>query len=594
MSTPRHGGQSRLSRRHGPSRLQDRHSPYLYISPFFILFALVGLYPLLYSSWVSVHDWHLIGGQGDFVGLRNYVEVLGRERFWRALANTASIFVLSTVPLVAMALALAAVLDARIRARTFWRMGVLLPYVVAPVAVSLIFANMFAEQSGIINALLTGAGLDPVGWHSDRLASHVAIATMVGFRWTGYTTLLLLAAMRSVPRDLYEAALVDGAGRLRQFVSVTVPSIRATIIFVVIITTITGLQVFDEPRMYDIRGYGGSDRQWMTLSLYLYELGYGTEKSLGLAAAVTWILFLLILAVSLVNLAITRRITSGGAHPSAGGGADRRAGRVTYATLGVVLLAAAAPLWYAVLLASSDAATIARNPVPPPVPGGNLLANLERVVTSDVNFFPALWNSAVVGVVTAVSVALFSTLAGYSFAKLDFRGRGPLLVVIIATMAVPTQLSVVPLFILMSRLGWIGDLKSVIVPGLVTAFGVFWMTQYLRDALPTELIEAARVDGCSLHRTFWHIALPTARPAAALLALVTFAGSWTTFFWPYIALGSAEPTLPVALQLLQASYFKDYSMIMAGVVAATIPLVLVFIAAGRHLVSGIMQGAVKG
>ena len=284
----------------------------------------------------------------------------------------------------------------------------------------------------------------------------------------------------------------------------------------------------------------------------------------------------------------------GAAHRAAPGGTDRRPGWVTYAILTVVLLASVAPLWFAVLLASSDPATIARERIPSPLPGGRLLANIQVVLGSDVNFWPALWNSVVVAVITALSVALFSTLAGFSFAKLDFRGRTPLLVFVVATMAVPTQLSVVPLFILMSRFGWIGELKSVIVPGLVTAFGDFWMTQFLRDSLPTELVEAARTDGCSLFRTFWHVALPAARPAAVLLALFTFVGSWTTFFWPYIALGSDNPTLPVALQLLKASYFKDYSMIMAGVVTATIPLVLVFIVAGRHLVSGIMQGAVKG
>ncbi len=139
-----------------------------------------------------------------------------------------------------------------------------------------------------------------------------------------------------------------------------------------------------------------------------------------------------------------------------------------------------------------------------------------------------------------------------------------------------------------------GTLTAVIVPGMVTAFGVFWMTQYLEEALPYELVEAARVDGCSMIRTFWHVALPAARPAAAMLALFTFVGSWTSFFWPFIVLGSGNPTLPVALQLLQASYFKDYSLIMAGVVVSTIPLVLVFIVAGRQLVTGIMQGAVKG
>jgi cellobiose transport system permease protein len=120
------------------------------------------------------------------------------------------------------------------------------------------------------------------------------------------------------------------------------------------------------------------------------------------------------------------------------------------------------------------------------------------------------------------------------------------------------------------------------------------MTQYLEAALPYELIEAARVDGCSMIRTFWHVALPAARPAAAMLALFTFVGSWTAFFWPFIVLRGKNPTLPVALQLLQASYFKDYSLIMAGVVVATVPLILVFVFLGRQLVSGIMQGAVKG
>ncbi|MGM0386129.1 MAG: carbohydrate ABC transporter permease [Actinomycetota bacterium] len=298
-----------------------------------------------------------------------------------------------------------------------------------------------------------------------------------------------------------------------------------------------------------------------------------------------------------VRAARRRLARSDGVAPHRGSAADgtnRRPGWVTYAILAVVLLVSVHPLWFAVQLASSDAATIARNPIPSLIPRGNLLANIEQVLTSDINFWPALWNSVVVAVITSLSVALFSTLAGYSFAKLDFQGRGPLLVFVIATMAVPTQLGVVPLFILMSRLGWIGELRSVIVPGMVTAFGVFWMTQFLRDSLPSELIEAARADGCSMIRTFWHVALPAARPAAAMLALFTFVASWTNFFWPFIALGSSNPTLPVALQLLKASYFKDYSMIMAGVVTATIPLVLVFIVAGRHLVSGIMQGAVKG
>lgn len=189
---------------------------------------------------------------------------------------------------------------------------------------------------------------------------------------------------------------------------------------------------------------------------------------------------------------------------------------------------------------------------------------------------------------------LFSTLASYAFAELKFRGREGLLIFVIATMAIPTQLGVVPLFIVMSRLGWTGSLWAVIVPGMVTAFGVFWMTQYLRDALPDELIEAVRMDGASMLGSFWHVGLPAARPAAVMLALFTFVGTWTNFFWPFIVLDPGNPTLPVALQQLQAAFFVDYSLVLAGVVLSIIPLILVFTFLGKQLVTGIMQGAVKG
>ena len=277
-----------------------------------------------------------------------------------------------------------------------------------------------------------------------------------------------------------------------------------------------------------------------------------------------------------------------------GVGSNRSGGWVTYTILTIVLLISFYPIYYTFLLASSDAPTIAQNPIPSLIPEGNFLDNIQRVLNSDIKFWKALANSVIVAVITSVSVVLFATLAGFSFAKLRFRGRRALLVFVIATMAVPTQLGVVPLFILMSELGWTGKLIAVIVPGMVTAFGVFWMTQYFEEALPFELIEAARVDGCSMIRTFWHVALPAAKPAAAMLALFTFVASWTNFFWPFIVLGSTNPTLPVSLQLLQASYFKDYSLIMAGVVLATIPLIALFIVAGKQLVSGIMAGAVKG
>ncbi|WP_415803567.1 carbohydrate ABC transporter permease, partial [Isoptericola cucumis] len=247
------------------------------------------------------------------------------------------------------------------------------------------------------------------------------------------------------------------------------------------------------------------------------------------------------------------------------------------------------------LLGSSDPVTIAQEAVPQWLPDASLFQQFATVFESDrINFWKALTNSVIIAVVTAASVVLFSTLAGYSFAKLRFRGRGPLLVFVIATMAVPTQLGVIPLYILMSDLDWIGKLQAVIVPGLVTAFGVFWMTQYLSEALPYELIEAARVDGASMIRTFWSVALPAARPAAAMLGLFTFVQQWTNYFWPSIVLNSENPTLPLVVKSLQANFFVDYSLVMGGIFLVTLPLLVIFVFVGRQLVAGIMAGAVKG
>lgn len=310
---PRSSSHAAPARRIGFSQRLGRWdvklSPYLYVSPFFILFAITGLFPLLYTGYVSVHEWDLLGGQGEFVGFQNFTDVLGQAFFWKAMRNSLSIFLLSSVPQVIIALVLAALLHANLRARTFWRMGVLLPYIVAPVAVTLVFSKMFADDSGMINTILTNIGMDPVPWHSQALPAHIAIAAMVNFRWTGYNTLIFLAAMQAIPKDVYEAAVIDGAGRVRQFFSVTIPMVRPTVIFVVITSTIGGLQIYDEPRMYDQFGQGGNDRQWLTTTLYMYELGW-RNTNLGRASAVAWLLFLVIVVFALVNNVLMRRIAS--------------------------------------------------------------------------------------------------------------------------------------------------------------------------------------------------------------------------------------------------------------------------------------------
>ncbi|GII99278.1 cellobiose ABC transporter membrane protein [Sediminihabitans luteus] len=277
------------------------------------------------------------------------------------------------------------------------------------------------------------------------------------------------------------------------------------------------------------------------------------------------------------------------------GSTQRRPRWVTYTILGIVLLISVFPLYFTLMLGSSTQTEISQSIVPQWFPDLSIFDRFGDIITSGAFNFPkALLNSIIISTVAAASTVLFSTMAGYAFAKLRFRGRRALLVFVIATTAVPTQLGVIPLYIVMAKVGWIDTIQAVLLPVLVSAFGVFWMTQYLENALPYELIEAARVDGASMFRTFWSIALPAARPAAAMLALFTFVQQWTNFFWPSIVLSQDNATLPVIVKLLQGNYHTDYSLVMAGVFLTTVPLLIVFAFTGRQLVAGIMQGAVKG
>ena len=292
------------------SHLDTKASPYLFVSPYFILFAIFGLFPLGYTFWVSLHDWPLLG-EHTYVGLHNYRELVSDDYFRNALVNTLGMFVLATVPQIMLALGLAALLDRNLRMRTFWRLGILLPTVTSVAAVGIIFAMIFSRDTGVINFLLEQVGVnDRINWKADKWSSWLAISTMVDWRWTGYNALILLAALQAVPRELYEAAEVDGASKLRQFWSITIPMLRPTLIFVVIIATIGGIQLFTEPLLFNAGSgamQGGTTRQFQTAAMYLIENGF-TRLEYGYASAIAWLLFAVIAVVSAVNLLLLRRI----------------------------------------------------------------------------------------------------------------------------------------------------------------------------------------------------------------------------------------------------------------------------------------------
>ncbi|MFJ6385693.1 carbohydrate ABC transporter permease [Kitasatospora sp. NPDC092039] len=281
---------------------------------------------------------------------------------------------------------------------------------------------------------------------------------------------------------------------------------------------------------------------------------------------------------------------------SPGAGDQHRAGPFALAALVVAALVSLFPLYWTLVAASTDSHRVVSTP-PPLLPGSNLFHNIGYVWDNAGarGMGVALLNSTLVAGTVALSTVAFSVLAGFAFAKLRFRGRGALLSLVVATMAVPAQVSVVPLFILMRHLGLGNHLGALVLPSLVTAFGVFFMRQYLTQALPTELLEAARVDGAHSLRVVWHVVLPIARPAMAVLGMLVFVQSWNDFLWPVIAMnGATNPTVQVALAGLGTGWSTDWSVITAGALVGTAPLLLVFTVFGRQIVGGITQGALKG
>ncbi|MEU4382071.1 carbohydrate ABC transporter permease [Micromonospora echinofusca] len=328
-ATPRPGRDpgataSRRDRPHEPGpwrtrlhRFDVRYVPYLLIAPFFLLFAAFGLFPIVFNGVVALRHWRLDDPTlTGWAGLENFRRLFTDDDFFNALSNTFGIFLLSTVPQLLLALIVASLLNRKLRAQTWIRVGVLLPYITPVTASTLIFSVVFARDTGIANwalSLLGIGGTEPIDWRSAKWSSWVAIATMVNWKWIGYNALLYLAAMQSIPRDVYEAAAVDGAGPWRQLWRITVPMIRPVVIFTVVLSTIGGLQLFTEPMLFDANpalGLGGDDGQWQTVAQLIYKVGW-RDLNLGYAAAMSWALFLVILLVAALNALLTNRLGGG-------------------------------------------------------------------------------------------------------------------------------------------------------------------------------------------------------------------------------------------------------------------------------------------
>lgn len=278
-------------------RLTPRRAPYLFIAPALLLFATFTLYPILSSLWLSFQSTD--SGTTQFSGFENYVRLFGDPLFYTSLKNTFT-FLLIQVPIqLGLALVVAVALNsALLRFKGLFRVAFFMPAVTALVAISIVFIVLLNADFGLVNYLLSSVGVQNIPWLADPFWAKVAVIAVITWRWTGYNMVIYLAGLQGIPGELYEAAKVDGAGRWRQFISVTVPQLKPIILFTAVLSTIGTLQLFDEP--YILTG-GGPDNATLTIAMYLYQNGF-QFYDFGYASAIAYVLVVIIAALSYVQI----------------------------------------------------------------------------------------------------------------------------------------------------------------------------------------------------------------------------------------------------------------------------------------------------
>lgn len=278
---------------------------YLYISPFFILYFIFGLFPILFSFYLGFQKWNGLG-EMEFIGFQNFKWILTDSLFWTSLSNTLIIWVIGTIPQLVIGIVLAYALNsALIKMKTFFRVSIFMPYVTSTVAVAIVFGIMFNNQDfGLFNSILGIFGVDPISWGTNFWGVKIAISTMVFWRWIGYNTIIYLAGLQGIPNELYEAADIDGATTRQKIQYISIPMLRPILILVVFTSTIGSLQLFTEPLIF--LGSGARE-EGITVVLYLYREAF-SNLAFGPASATAIILFFIILIMSSINVFVANRI----------------------------------------------------------------------------------------------------------------------------------------------------------------------------------------------------------------------------------------------------------------------------------------------
>ena len=614
--------------------------PFLFMSPYLVVFFLFLFLPAFSGFVISFTDWRILGTP-NWVGLDNFEYIFGDRMFWRAVSNTLAFTVLTVIPMVGGGLLFAVLFNLNLRGRVVARTVIFLPYAVMVTIVGILWRWIYDKNFGLANYYLGEINIDPVSWLTSPHVALIAVAITTVWWQIGTNTIIYLAGLQEIPEDLYEAAKVDGSSALQRFLFITVPSLRLIHIFVIPLSVISSMRVFGQVL---VMTQGGPIASTYTLVQHLYSVGWINFRQ-GEAAAIGLILFIITFLLTVIQL------HAFGALDFAVKSKKRKSrsrekfaqflkpigkgyryfisafldslfyvtnlfGRINIvpqslttssrfnhkALFGYPLLVVITLLWLVPLLWMFSTSVkperqVRQIPIEW-VSSDTTFDNYTRVLES----YPLLeWglNSFNVALLTTIVAVVLYVLAAYPLAFYRFRGRGFLFLGILATMLIPVEATMIPLFIALAKLGVVDTYMSLIMPVAANAFGLYLLVQFFQS-VPFEMLDSARIDGASELQILLRIILPLSRPALTTVGILTFMTSWNNFVWPFIVSNSdATRTLPVGLATVMGSITGSptsvqYGMVMAGSVLATLPPMLIFIFLQQYFVRGISMSGLKG
>ena len=480
---------------------------------------------------------------GVFTGVSNYARVFQDKTFQQCLFNTIFYFIIQVPIMLVLALILAQLLNSpKIKGKGIFRTLIFLPCATSLVSYSMIFKSLFAPD-GVVNRVLTAIGLSSVDWFQSTWPARWVIIIALIWRWTGYNMVFYLAGLQNIDYSVYEASYIDGATPFKQFIKITIPLLKPTILMTAIMSTSGTLQLFDESMNLTA---GGPGKSTMTLAHYIYNISFVETPKFNYAAALSVCILIMVAILS------------------------------------------AFPLYYMLCGATNSSIDVVRGKL---YPGTHLIENFKTLVGMQ-NLGLAMYNSFRNAIIITVVALLVCSIAGYGFEIYHDKGKDTLMSILLLAMMLPFVAIMIPLFKMFTSWGLVNTWIALALPTISTPFMIMLFRQAARS-FPHDIIEAARLEGLNEFQIFFKMFIPVMKSTYGAAMTVTFMSAWNNYLWPTIILQDSKAiTMPMLVANLKSGYSVDYGMLMLGVLICTLPTAIIFLCLQKSFANGI-TGAVQ-